>query len=147
MRKISDSLEKNKRLFCLSVLVQTDRELSLNPPELRQDLHHVKSIRVRSFSGPFRLSTEIYSVNFRTQTKCAKIRTRKLQIWTHFTQYYQGAFVCFFNDSYCSWIKLTYADLPSYPHLAGFSRIFLALPHPTRIFEICLLSRIFWNML
>ena len=39
------------------------------------------------------------------------------------------------------------ADLPSYPHLAGFFRIFLVLPHPDRIFEIRLPSCIFWNML
>ena len=47
----------------------------------------------------------------------------------------------------CPFTILPPPDLPSYPHLAGFSHIFLALPYPTRIFEICLLSCIFWNML
>ena len=41
----------------------------------------VKSVRVRSFSGPyfpaFGLNTERYSVSFRTQSECDKIRTRK----------------------------------------------------------------------
>ena len=43
--------------------------------------HSVKSVRTRSFSGPdfpaFGLTTEIYSVNLRIQSKCGKIRTRK----------------------------------------------------------------------
>ena len=43
--------------------------------------HCVKSIRIRSFSGPrfsaFRLNTEIYSVNLRIHSKCGKMQTRK----------------------------------------------------------------------
>ena len=46
-----------------------------------------------------------------------------------------------------TWLNSEYTDLPGYPHLAGFSRIFLALPHPAVIYEVRLPSRIFWNML
>ena len=42
--------------------------------------HCVKSVRSRSFSGPyfpaFRLNTGRYSVYLRIQSKCGKIRTR-----------------------------------------------------------------------
>ena len=47
---------------------------------LRQH-HCVKSIRIRSFSGPyfqtFELNTERYGVSLRIQSKCGKIQTRK----------------------------------------------------------------------
>ena len=43
--------------------------------------HCVKSVRIRSFSGPhfpiFVLNAEIYSVNFCIQCECEKTRTRK----------------------------------------------------------------------
>ena len=43
--------------------------------------HCVKSVRIRSFSGPyfpaFGLNTERYGVSLRIQSKCRKIRTRK----------------------------------------------------------------------
>ena len=43
--------------------------------------HYVKSVRIRSFSGPcfpaFGLNTERYEVYLRTQSECGKIRTRK----------------------------------------------------------------------
>ena len=43
--------------------------------------HCVKSVRVRSYSGPhffaFGLNTERYSVSLRFQSECGKIRTRK----------------------------------------------------------------------
>ena len=61
---------------------------------------------------------------------------------------YDGAGVCeligIFMLSLLYLVKtLRRTDLPSYPHLAGLSRIFLALPHLARIFEIRLPSRIF----
>ena len=43
--------------------------------------HCVKSVRIRSFSGPyfptFGLNTERYSESLRFQSECGKIRTRK----------------------------------------------------------------------
>ena len=45
------------------------------------EIHCVKSIRIRSFSGPdfpaFGLNTERYRLFFRIQHECGKIRTRK----------------------------------------------------------------------
>ena len=45
-----------------------------------QDFHCVKSVRIRSYSGPyfpvFELNTKRYSVSLRIQSKCWKIRTR-----------------------------------------------------------------------
>ena len=44
------------------------------------DIHCVKNVRIRSYSGPyfraFGLNTERYSVSFRIQSECGKIRTR-----------------------------------------------------------------------
>ena len=46
--------------------------------------HCVKSVRIRSFSGPyfpaFKVNTERYEVSHRIQSQCVKIRTRKTQI-------------------------------------------------------------------
>ena len=46
----------------------------------KNDLHSVKSICIRSYSGlhfpTFRLNTERYSVSLRIQSKCWRIRTR-----------------------------------------------------------------------
>ena len=43
-------------------------------------VHCVKSVRIRSYSGPyfsgFRLNTERYSISFCNQFECGKIRTR-----------------------------------------------------------------------
>ena len=43
--------------------------------------HNVKSVRIRSISGPyfpaFGLNTDIYSVKLRIQSECGKIKTRK----------------------------------------------------------------------
>ena len=43
--------------------------------------HCVKSVCIRSFSGPyfpaFGLNTDIYGVNLRVQSKCGKMQTRK----------------------------------------------------------------------
>ena len=44
-------------------------------------LHYVKSVRIRSFSGPyfsaFGLNTERYGLSLLIQSECGKIRTRK----------------------------------------------------------------------
>ena len=52
-------------------------------------MHCLKSVRIRSFSGPyfpaFELNTEIYRVNLCIWSECGKIRTRKLHIRTLFT--------------------------------------------------------------
>ena len=49
--------------------------------EVGNTSHWVKSVRIRSFSGPyflaFRLNTETYGLSFRIQSKWGKIRTRK----------------------------------------------------------------------
>ena len=49
-----------------------------------------QSVCIGSFSGPyfraFGLNTERYRVSLRIQSKCEKIKTRKLQIQTLFTQ-------------------------------------------------------------
>ena len=49
---------------------------------VKTEFHDTKSVRIRSFSGPyfhaFGLNMEIFSVNFRIQSKCEKIRTRKI---------------------------------------------------------------------
>ena len=43
--------------------------------------HYVKSVRIRSFSGPyfpaFGLNTDFYSVNLRIKSECEKMRSRK----------------------------------------------------------------------
>ena len=45
--------------------------------------HCVKSVRIRSFSGPyfpaFELNTERYFVSLSIQSECGKIRTRKIR--------------------------------------------------------------------
>ena len=50
----------------------------------------VKSVRIRSFSGPYfpalGLNTEGYSVSLHIQVKCAKIRTKKTPNMDTFTQ-------------------------------------------------------------
>ena len=55
-----------------------DQENCLNLP--LTDTHCVKSVRIRSYSGPhfpaFGLNTERYSVSLRIQSECGKIRTR-----------------------------------------------------------------------
>ena len=55
------------------------------------DNHCLKIVQTRSFPGPyfpaFGLNTKIYGVNLRFQSKYWKIWTRKLCIWTLFTQW------------------------------------------------------------
>ena len=50
-------------------------------PSKGASIHYVKSVRVRSFSGPyfptFGLNTEKYGVPLRIQSECGKIWTRK----------------------------------------------------------------------
>ena len=52
-----------------------------NRPFSDEDIHYVKSVHIRSFSGPyflaFGLNTERYSVSLRIQSGCGKIRTGK----------------------------------------------------------------------
>ena len=54
------------------------------------DFHCVKNVCIRNFSGPyfpvFGLNTDIYPVNLHMQSEWGKMRTRKLRIWTIFTQ-------------------------------------------------------------
>ena len=61
---------------------QTERHLVI-------DLDCVKSIRIRSFSGPyftaFGLNMERYEVALRIQSECRKIRTRKNSEYRHFS--------------------------------------------------------------
>ena len=49
--------------------------------EFKFRIHCVKSVHIRSFSGPsfraFGLNTETYKASLRIQSKCGKIRTRK----------------------------------------------------------------------
>ena len=55
------------------------------------NIHWEKSVRIWSLSvlyfPAFGLNTERYLISFRIQSKCGKIRTRKLQIRTLFTQW------------------------------------------------------------
>ena len=55
-------------------------------------LHCVKSVRIRSFSGPyfpaFRLNTERHGLSFRIQSECGKYGPEKRQLRTPFTQCY-----------------------------------------------------------
>ena len=64
----------------------TPRNLSI----LRKDLHCVKSVRIRSFSGlyfpTFGTNTETHGLPLRIQSECGEIRTKKLRIRTLFTQ-------------------------------------------------------------
>ena len=50
--------------------------------KIRETCHCVKSVLIRSFSGPyflaFGLNTERYSVSLHIQSECGKIRTRKI---------------------------------------------------------------------
>ena len=52
----------------------------LNPNGLYWSKHYVKSVRIRSYSGSyfpaFVLNTKRYSVSFRIQSECGKMRTR-----------------------------------------------------------------------
>ena len=52
-------------------------------------IHCVKSVQIRSFSGPhlpiFRLNTEIYGVNLRIQSEYRKKRTRENSVFGYFS--------------------------------------------------------------
>ena len=66
--------------FCLSRL-QKFIFLKGYHPLISVRPHSVKSVCIRSFSGPhfpaFRLNTKRYSASLRIQSECGKIRTRK----------------------------------------------------------------------
>ena len=53
-------------------------------------IHCVKSVRIRSYSGPhfsaFRLNMEKFGVSLRIQSECGKCRSEYLLIRTYFTQ-------------------------------------------------------------
>ena len=53
--------------------------------------HCVKSVRIRSYSGPyfpkFGLNTERCTASLGIQCKCGKYGPEQLRIWTHFMQY------------------------------------------------------------
>ena len=70
----------------------------------KHKLHCAKSVRIRSFSGPyfaaFRLNKERYQVSLRIQSECGKIRTRKTPNTELFTQFY-------FRDCY-HWISMRF---------------------------------------
>ena len=80
--------------------------------------HCVKSVQIRSFSGPyfpvFGLNTQIYSINFRIESEYEKIRTRKSSIFGHFSCSARNIFTLQKIDilSLFSW---RYKDLPSHP--------------------------------
>ena len=54
--------------------------IKTNITQKDKNSHCVKSVRIRSYSGPyfsaFRLNTESYGVSLRIQSECGKIRTR-----------------------------------------------------------------------
>ena len=54
---------------------------SFRTPSLLAHFHCVKGVFIWSFSGPhfpaFGLTTERYSVSYRIQSECGKVRTRK----------------------------------------------------------------------
>ena len=56
----------------------------------KKEQHCVKSVQMRSFSGPYfpvlGLNMEIYSVNLRIQPEYGKIRTRKNSVFGHFSR-------------------------------------------------------------
>ena len=64
--------------------------------------HCVKSVRIQSFSGPYfaisGLNTERYSVPFRIQSECGKIRIRKTPNTGTF--YAMSDFFCAFYNSF-----------------------------------------------
>ena len=59
--------------------------------------HCVKSVCIRSFSGPcfraFGLHTEKFEVSLRLQSKCEKIKTRKTPYTDNFNAIYSNCFV------------------------------------------------------
>ena len=71
---------KKGQVFLQGCAIVTNAPLS-NATE-NSELYCMKSIRIRSFSGPyflaFGLNTERYSVSLRIQFECKKIRTRKI---------------------------------------------------------------------
>ena len=71
---------KKGQVFLQGGAIVTNAPLS-NATE-NSELYCVKSVRIRSFSGPyflaFGLNTERYSVSLRIQFECKKIRTRKI---------------------------------------------------------------------
>ena len=85
---------KKFQFFKSEYLLRADSGLGLNEKQLIRceraieyfkktdwdEPHHVKSVRIRSYSGPyfpaFGLNTERYRLSLRIQSECGKIRTR-----------------------------------------------------------------------
>ena len=63
---------------------------TLNIQLHKQEDHCVKSVQVRSYSGPyfpiFGLDTEIFAVNVFIQSEYGKIQTRKNSVFGHFSR-------------------------------------------------------------
>ena len=76
----------------LSMGVRNVGEEQLLPPEStitsEQNVHCVKSVRIRSYSGPhfpvFRLNTKRYGVSLRIQSKCGKNADQNNSEFEHF---------------------------------------------------------------
>ena len=76
--------------------------------------HYLKSVRIRSYSGPhfpaFGLNREIYGVSLRIQSKCGKMRTRITPNTDTFhavliklsRSFFKFPFLIYSNDSPCN---------------------------------------------
>ena len=68
-------------LLVVSKITEKSKHYQLQDYLKENDLHCVKSVRIRSFSGPyfpaFGLNTEICGVSLHIQSECGKMRTRK----------------------------------------------------------------------
>ena len=66
---------------CLAQILLGSFSIPRNLSVLRKDLHCVKSVRIRSFSGPYfptiGTNTERYGLPLRIQSECGELRTRK----------------------------------------------------------------------
>ena len=66
---------------CLAQILLGSFSIPRNLSVLRKDLHCVKSVRIRSFSGPYfptiGTNTERYGLLLRIQSECGELRTRK----------------------------------------------------------------------
>ena len=85
-------------------------------------------------SPHFRMNTERYSVSLRIQSKCRKIRTRKLRIWTLFTQ------CAFLLDRFFYYfLKLLFFPL-QYSYFMNRSIKFLKLNKVSEVFSCIIMA-------
>ena len=93
--------------------------------------HCVKSVQIRNFSGPyfavFGLETEIYSINFRIQSKCEKMWTRKTPYLDNFYAV-PISIECFLQILYKRYLNEVSNKLFTSTELQWSSRVFLWLP-------------------